>query len=564
MQPNRVDAGRDVLVPSQGARSISSDDLVAYLGVGGTVSLSAAERREVSLLRARLLLRQYRFAEVVALLSPILGSFTFSDEICTARMLHGIAVARSGQTERGLALLSALDAAVPTLEPHRAIRAEIAYWIAFAHWLKRDYAAALEHAAKAEAERAGVVAVRAAVLRAYVAAAQARHHEALALFRAALDAYRGCAEQDEDLRRRIVMQVATLEAGLRSATVAGSHLFAAELTRTPGEPPPTPCVFRLQIAAMDAWLYALDGDRRTAYDHARLADNLAPTDTWRVWTLADRALLSAAFGDVDVAAAFANDAAQKAGTVDWDASADEEREALLLLAEALARTEPRAAAAALERYDALTAPVDRALLREHDVRLWIAERWVRGLVDGIRGDTDAAWQAFKDVYQHAKRAGLLWQAAQALIELDATPQATRPRGDHYLQAAALLVREHFPQAFLARRLGRWAHVHRDPVAAKLAPQSREVLQHFLRAKTTKEIAGLMGLSEHTVKDYTETLFRAFGVHSKEELLVACYERGIGSPAWWDALREPSPPIAGERPAGSAPGRARRASRRSAP
>ncbi len=565
MQPNRVDAGRDVLIPSYRTRSVSNDDLVAYLGAHGTVSLSAAERREVNLLRARLLLRQYRFGEVIALLGPMLASFSFSDESCTARMLHGIAVARSGQTERGLALLRELEAAARALEPHRAIRAEIAYWIAFVHWIRRDYAATLAHVGIAEAARAGIVSVRAASLRAHVAAAEGRQAEALALFRAAFDAYRTCPEQDEDLRRRIVLHVASLEAGLRCATIAGTHTLPAELTRIPDDAVRAPCVFRLQIAAMDGWLHALDGDKRSAYDRARVSEGFAPSDTWRVWTLANRALLAAAFGDDDVACMFARDALERVESVDWSVAADEERAGLLLLAEALARTEPAAAAGVLQRYDELTRQVDRALLRADDVRLWIAESWVRGLVHRIRGDESAAWQTFKEVYQNAQRAGLLWQAAQALIELDAIPLASRPRGEHYLQAAALIVREHFPHAFLARRLGRWARAHHDPVAAKLAPKPREVLRHFLAARSTKQIAALLGLSEHTVKDCAETLFRAFGVRSKEALLVACYERGIGSPAWWDTLCEPNPPpIAGERPARTPPSRpARRSPRRNA-
>jgi DNA-binding CsgD family transcriptional regulator len=75
------------------------------------------------------------------------------------------------------------------------------------------------------------------------------------------------------------------------------------------------------------------------------------------------------------------------------------------------------------------------------------------------------------------------------------------------------------------------------VASKLSRQPRQVLRHVLTGKNPKEIAAAMALSESTVKGYMKTLFRTFAVNSTSRLLVACYERGIGSPSWWDALEE---------------------------
>jgi DNA-binding CsgD family transcriptional regulator len=189
--------------------------------------------------------------------------------------------------------------------------------------------------------------------------------------------------------------------------------------------------------------------------------------------------------------------------------------------------------------------------------MWIVETHVRGLVHRIRGEWDAAWVSFKMTHDAARRVGFLWRATLALIELDATPHARKPRGDSYLQAAALLVRDNFPRSFLARRLGRWMNVYRDPVAKGLAPQPRQVLRHLLAAKSTDEIARTMSIGEGTVRNYIKELFRRFEVRSREELLVACYERGMGSPLWWDTLDKPNPPsIAGARPF-VPPGAARR-------
>ncbi len=552
MQPTRLDVGSDVFTPSPLALALEAylrgDFDVCLALLDGANTSCAVEQREALLLRVRVLLRRFRFSEAVETLGPALDTFSAVDEACSARMLHGIAVARSGQLQRGLSLLLDLHAAARALHPHPTIRAEIAYWVAFAYWLERNYRAALEYAVLAEAAKADVISVRAATLRGYVAAAKERYTESLALFRSARRTYHSCRERDADLRDRIESQIAILEVSIRSKHVSGSHTLPAE--RLPEETPRNvPGILRLQEAAMDAWLFAFDGDRRNAYHRVRVSEDLAINETWRLWALANRAQLAAAFGDLDIADTFASQGLEIVDRVDWNETTNEERVGLLLLAEVLATTSPLSAASVLQRYEELTTQIDRSLLFHDDVRLWILETFVRGLVHRISGNVTEAWKAFKSVYRTARRVGVVWRAALALIELDATPIGTRPRGEHYLQTAALLVRENFPRSFLARRLGRWAYAYRDPVAAALARQPREVMRHVLAGKNAKEIAGIMSLSGDTVKGYLKTLFRAFGVHSMPELLVACYERGIGSPSWWSALDDPNPPrIPGERSA----------------
>ncbi|MEA2666660.1 MAG: hypothetical protein QOI11_3604, partial [Candidatus Eremiobacteraeota bacterium] len=421
-------------------------------------SPSPAERCEAMLLRGRTLIRMQCFAEVVALLGPVLDSFVTVDEACTARMLHAAAVSRTPDNlERGQALLEDVASAAETLRAHRAIRGEIAYMLAFVHWMKREHRLVLQYALLAEKARADVISVRAASLRGYVAEADERYPEALRLFRFALDAYRTCRERDADLLERIVVQIAALETALRSAAVAGTHTLPPEIGRGADGTAIGPGVFRMETAALDAWLFAFDGDRRGAYRSVRIAHALAPDDRWRVWALAHRAKISAAFDDQDWAAEFAAEARELSEHLNWNATDGEERLALLHLAEALAQTDPLAALHVFERYEALTSRPDRALLLD-DVRLWILEEFVRGLVLRVRGDMVEAWRAFKGVHEQAKRVGLVWRATLALIELDATPVTGRPRGDCYLQTAALLVRENFPNSFLARRLGRWALV----------------------------------------------------------------------------------------------------------
>lgn len=157
---------------------------------GAAAIVDDREQREAILLRACALLRLRRAGEALSLLGPVLGTFRGADEVSTARMLHGEGVARVQNVDRGLKLLCELYADSDALSAHRAIRGEIAYKLAFVHWMKREHRETLRYALVAEAAQADIISVRAAFLRGFVAAARERYAEALALFNSALQKYR--------------------------------------------------------------------------------------------------------------------------------------------------------------------------------------------------------------------------------------------------------------------------------------------------------------------------------------------------------------------------------------
>jgi DNA-binding CsgD family transcriptional regulator len=519
------------------------DTCLAILDAAPTIA-SDDERREAILLHARALLRLRRAGEALELVGPVLSIFRGVDEACTARMLHGEAVARAQDVDRGLKLLRDLYNASDALSAHRAIRGEIAYKLAFVYWMKRQHRDTLQYALLAEAADADIISVRAAFLRGFVAAAQEQYPQALALFRSALDKYRACRERDQDLVELIVVQIAAFEVNLRSATEPGTHTLPGDIgTRIIAVEQPG--VSRMQLASLDSWLYAFDGDSSRAFELARLAHHLAPTPAWSVWALANRANIMAVFGRLDAAREFGADGSALAATVDWNAFSGEERTALLLLAQTLAVTDPQSAVKALATYDQLTTDLDRSMMLKDEVRLWILETHVRGLVHRIRGEYSEAFEAFDGVRAAAQRVGILWRAALALIELDATPVGGR--GDFYLETAARMVHEHFPRSFLANRLGRWNAVYRDPIAAKLAPLERKVLRHVLEGKSQKDVATAIGLTPDTVSYYVKALLRKFDVRSTLELAVKCYQRGLGAPSWWCAEEERRVVIAAMKP-----------------
>jgi len=111
----------------------------------------------------------------------------------------------------------------------------------------------------------------------------------------------------------------------------------------------------------------------------------------------------------------------------------------------------------------------------------------------------------------------------------AKPGAPAASDDFSLETAARIVRENFPDSFLARRLGSWANGYGDPVAARLTRTQREILHHLLAGSVPKEIAAATGRAYKTVRNHVEAIEQLFGVHSVPELIVACYRRGLAPP-----------------------------------
>ncbi len=544
MQPQDSPIGSDAAVSPLAQVSRARDlwfraDFLACLklldGLEEAGTLEGPLRSEAYLLRARALYRLRRFDDVVSFLGPLLTTFSAIDEACTARMLHATALARSGNVNRGLALLNEVAASAQGLHVHPTIIAEISHSLALVHWLNRELAQVLRYALQAESARADVISVRATQLRGFVALTMRRFPEALALFRDAHAAYRACKERDDDLEQATVLQIASLELTLRSARVGGTHdvpwrRISADRRSDVAS------VVKMQLCTLDAWLYAHDGNRERAFHNIRLAEGFAPDEAWRTWALAGRAAIANAFNNADSAREHAAEAAEIAQRVDWDSTIGEERMALLFLAEVLAVTDPPLALSIYRRYTSLkpkTLELDG--FWKDDPRRVAFESHMRGLISRLEHRPADAHSHFDSAYRMFRDCGHLWRATLSLIELDATPVAGSPRGDFYLEAAALIIRKHFPRSFLARRIGRWLTAYDDPIVSKLTPAPREILRYLLDGYVPKDIAAIRGLAEGTVRNHVALIEAAFNVHSIQEVIVACYKRGLGTASWQDSL-----------------------------
>ena len=72
----------------------------------------------------------------------------------------------------------------------------------------------------------------------------------------------------------------------------------------------------------------------------------------------------------------------------------------------------------------------------------------------------------------------------------------------------------------------------EPHPSQLTLRVRHVLACLLEGDTDKQIATRLGLSPHTVNQYTKQIFRHFGVTSRSELLARWIRRGWNNRAAW--------------------------------
>lgn len=73
----------------------------------------------------------------------------------------------------------------------------------------------------------------------------------------------------------------------------------------------------------------------------------------------------------------------------------------------------------------------------------------------------------------------------------------------------------------------------DPRIGGLAPRLRNVLERLLKGESEKEAAAKLGLSYHSVHQYTKTLYKELGVSSRSELLsmfIGDRQSGDGAPS----------------------------------
>jgi len=118
--------------------------------------------------------------------------------------------------------------------------------------------------------------------------------------------------------------------------------------------------------------------------------------------------------------------------------------------------------------------------------------------------------------------------------------------DGFMNALKALVegRLHFPSELLSTSEVDWPTPEEEsqPRVIRLTPRQKDVLQWILKGCTNQAIASALGISAETVKLHVSAIFRAYGVHSRTQLVLLCsHSPGVFARADADApITQPAP------------------------
>ncbi|MEK8086053.1 response regulator transcription factor [Aquabacterium sp. A3] len=117
--------------------------------------------------------------------------------------------------------------------------------------------------------------------------------------------------------------------------------------------------------------------------------------------------------------------------------------------------------------------------------------------------------------------------------------------DGFMTALKALVegRLHFPSELLSTSDVEWPAPEEDtqPRNIRLTPRQKDVLQWILKGCTNQAIAAALGISAETVKLHVSAIFRAYGVHSRTQLVLLCsHSPGVLGRADGEGNSQPMP------------------------
>ncbi|HKU67390.1 MAG TPA: helix-turn-helix transcriptional regulator [Candidatus Baltobacteraceae bacterium] len=268
---------------------------------------------------------------------------------------------------------------------------------------------------------------------------------------------------------------------------------------------------RFQALKALGWSYALRGDYFTAFRHLKKSAAYAPSPAWEAVAALDRAYLARCLHEERWSRQELSEAEELAETVDWHAARNEERVALLLLADMFAAVDAGRAARYMATFRELGEIHVPLLLYERDDRLQAQAQYCASVTQLALGNTKTAVKLMRDSYAIYDRIGYGWRAGRCALRLfEATGDA------EYLRIAGEKLHR-YPNSWLADEVR--AHAKTKSVLPALPPMQHRVFEELRRGLSTAEIARNLGRSEYTIKNHIKLIFKAFGVKSRAALIA---------------------------------------------
>ncbi len=267
------------------------------------------------------------------------------------------------------------------------------------------------------------------------------------------------------------------------------------------------------------WCRALQGDGLGCFRYLRAAQLAAPSAAYSVIVLLDRAYFAGTLGEERWAANELASAEELAGGVDWDATTEDERVGLLLLAQLSAPLDSTRAAYYLARFKNLGRLRSNLHHFAFDRRLDAIAAYSAGVVKSVEGDAEQALEQFRSAWATFDRIRYDWRAGQTAIQLFRLTQKNRWR----LLAEEKL--ELYRFSWLIRGFGSGAGDPAHSVPA-LTPMQDRIFRLICQGRTTQQICTELGRADNTVRNHVKAIFKAFGVNTRASLVAEAVRRGL--------------------------------------
>ena len=468
-----------------------------------------ANRYEVALLRARILLRFGFGDEALDALRECAWTPTSVDQYVTAQMLRGAAHVRIGQVERGEALLA--EASALARDSHPTIRAELALHLGIAYFQLQRWDDAQTQLASVE-PREDIIYARAVQYLGWVAYMRGNLERGAELFHASLAALATSKRGDRYLEANILQSIASVSGELFQTDrwlAIERRINAFDWTQDGLARP------RFWIAMYASIICETMGQAGGARTWARKAEATAANTAYRVLAQCRIAAIFRGLREAGAQREFVERAKELYGTLNVAELTQDQKQLPLFLAEEMALAGMHdEALPLLAHYRADIAPT---VGMPGDDRHMGVELAVEGFVREAAGDYKIAIRLLSEAYRLQRKQGLRRRSSELALHLARLTGAKR-YSDFATKALAGVAPSYWMVVQLAE-LGASG-------GPNLTETEKAILVHLVRGSAYKEIAAARRISWKTVSNHVQMLFRKFEVNSRGQLAAEAIRRGL--------------------------------------
>jgi len=478
---------------------------------------SSPSRDEALLLSARASLRLHRPKDAIKLLTAELPNFARREKKLEAEGLLGVAHATAN--DFATAELYAESLGGPELEAFPTpLRSELLHHQALIAWMRGDLPAADESLALSAIDQSAKARGRNAITEGWIAAKRGNYAEQARLLLRGVELLQSSSPVDVGMLGAAARALCALA---RDVAVAGLATSAHQIYN---EVPWTAdlAIDQFMSARTLGWALAMQGAGRY-FEALRLmhkASSIAPSESWRVIALLDRAALKRYAGEAASASADLYEAFELGKTVDWSMAADESRLALVTMAELFAQVDVREASSLLAQYAEVQDSVSPRLQMLGDPRTEAYRSYVAGVVQEALNEPRKAKRLLEGAYAAWNDGGYAWQAARTALHL------FRVSGESaWWETARAKIRE-YPDSWIAAEINAASTGVGDDAWNRMTPRQREVFHALCEGLTARRIAERLECSPNTVRNHIHWVYQAFRVNSQPELIAEARKRRL--------------------------------------